>query len=187
ATLKKITDTNVDFAVGTPGYICPEQVRGEEMDHRGDLYSVGVLVYELLAGRLPFPGPTSMDMLLAHATEAPPTFAELGLGEWVPAAVEEAVLRCLAKDPNDRPQTARDLAAEFERALRASATAEPPPPAEAAPESREPDRAFQHAYVAAPDDPGALLFAFDAWMPEAVALVKLRGYCQDFHGEVVES
>src|SRR5437660_222943 len=69
AALRKITETNVDFAVGTPGYICPEQVRGEPMDHRGDLYSVGVLAYELLAGRLPFPGPAAMDMLLAHATE----------------------------------------------------------------------------------------------------------------------
>ncbi len=68
-TARKVTDTNVDFAVGTPGYICPEQVRGEEMDHRGDLYSVGVMMYELLTGRLPFNGPTSMDILLAHATE----------------------------------------------------------------------------------------------------------------------
>src|SRR3989440_10780977 len=94
APLRKVTDTNVDFAVGTPGYICPEQVRGEEMDHRGDLYSVGVLTYELLAGRLPFPGPAAMDMLLAHATELPPSFADLGLGEWLPPAVEEGVMRC---------------------------------------------------------------------------------------------
>src|SRR6476659_5717734 len=77
--VRKVTDTNVDFAVGTPGYICPEQVRGEEMDHRGDLYSVGVMMYELLTGRLPFTGPNSMDILLAHATEYPPTFTELGL------------------------------------------------------------------------------------------------------------
>src|SRR5438874_1795895 len=110
-------DTNVDFAVGTPGYICPEQVRGEEMDHRGDIYSVGVMMYELLTGRLPFTGPTSMDILLAHATEYAPSFAELGLSGWVPREVEQLVMDCLAKDPENRPQSARDLAERFETAL----------------------------------------------------------------------
>src|SRR5438552_712596 len=90
-TLRKVTDTNVDFAVGTPGYICPEQVRGEEMDHRGDIYSVGVMMYELLTGRLPFNGPSSMDILLAHATEYAPSFAEIGLKGWVPREVEQLV------------------------------------------------------------------------------------------------
>src|SRR6476620_9509769 len=102
-TLRKVTDTNVDFAVGTPGYICPEQVRGEEMDHRGDLYSVGIMLYELLTGRLPFTGPNSMDILLAHATEPAPTFAEIGMARWVPREVEDLVMDCLAKEPNDRP------------------------------------------------------------------------------------
>src|SRR5262249_55836744 len=106
--LRKVTDTNVDFAVGTPGYICPEQVRGEEMDHRGDLYSVGVMMYELLTGRLPFSGPSSMDILLAHATEHAPTFNELGLAGWVPRDVEQLVFDCLAKDPEERPQQARE-------------------------------------------------------------------------------
>src|SRR6185295_10574451 len=52
--------TNADFAVGTPGYISPEQVRGDEMDHRSDLYSVGVIVFELLTGKLPFTGSETM-------------------------------------------------------------------------------------------------------------------------------
>src|SRR6266852_222385 len=51
--LNQISVTGMDFAVGTPAYICPEQVRGEVMDHRGDLYSVGIILYELLAGRTP--------------------------------------------------------------------------------------------------------------------------------------
>ncbi len=61
------TASNAEFAVGTPGYMCPEQVRGEEVDHRGDLYSVGVILYELLTARLPFAGKSSIDVLIAHA------------------------------------------------------------------------------------------------------------------------
>src|SRR5207253_10697721 len=68
---KKASDTGTDFAVGTPGYISPEQVRGDELTHRSDLYSVGVILYELLTGKLPFHGDETMDVLLAHATEAP--------------------------------------------------------------------------------------------------------------------
>src|SRR5262245_55099630 len=116
-SIKRVTDTGLDFAVGTPSYICPEQVRGEEMDHRGDLYSVGVILYELLAGRLPFAGPTTMDILLAHATELPPMFADIGAANWVPRPIEEVVRCCLAKDAADRPQSARDLAERYETAL----------------------------------------------------------------------
>src|SRR5205085_2665449 len=114
---KKVTDTNMDFAVGTPGYICPEQVRGDPVDHRGDRYSVGVLAYELLTGRLPFTGPTGMDMVLAHATEVPPGFSELGLEGAIPPQVEEVVQACLAKNPADRPQTAGELAERFDLAI----------------------------------------------------------------------
>jgi serine/threonine-protein kinase len=115
--------TNAEFAVGTPGYMCPEQARGEEMDHRGDIYSVGVVIYELLCGRLPFSGKSTMDVLLAHATEAPPPFAFVGAGGWVTPAIEEVVQACLAKDPADRPRDARDLAARYESALAADAAA----------------------------------------------------------------
>src|SRR5271165_4093465 len=113
----QITESHMEFAVGTPGYICPEQVRGEESDHRGDLYSVGVILFEMLTGRLPFAGRSTMDMLLAHATEAPPSFADVGARDWVPIAIEEVVNSCLAKDPKDRPQSARDLAEHYETAL----------------------------------------------------------------------
>src|SRR5262245_54881982 len=69
--IKVVSDTSMDFGVGTPGYICPEQICGEKMDHRGDIYSVGVIVYELLTGRPPFDKNSTMDLLLAHATETP--------------------------------------------------------------------------------------------------------------------
>ncbi len=115
---RQVTDTTVDFAVGTPAYICPEQVRGEPMDHRGDLYSVGVMAYELLSGRTPFLGSSGMDVLLAHATEEPPTFADIGLAGWVPKGVEAVIRRCLAKDPDDRQQSAKEFADEFAAAIK---------------------------------------------------------------------
>ncbi len=205
---RKVTDTNVDFAVGTPGYICPEQVRGEEMDHRGDLYSVGIMMYELISGRLPFTGPTSMDILLAHATEYAPTFAELGLSGWVPAEVEELVFDTLAKDPEDRPQTARELAERFDTALnRAQAKAESRGSHHGSHHGGLPGRSHHgplsaNGQVAATPPPvvapaavqsapsrneAALPFHMEAWMPEQIAIVKLRGFVHDAGGEVVES
>jgi serine/threonine protein kinase len=189
AALKKITDTKVDFAVGTPGYICPEQIRGEEVDHRGDLYSVGVVMYELLTGRLPFDRESSMDMLLAHATELPPTFAELGLADSIPAPIEDVVMRLLEKDPKNRPFSAREVALAYEQALAEAEMAAPAKlPATSSPvPDRMPEKAFQPHFITPPDDPNALLMSFKAWMPEKVALIKLRGYCYDFQGEILES
>jgi eukaryotic-like serine/threonine-protein kinase len=217
---RKVTDTNVDFAVGTPGYICPEQVRGEEMDNRGDLYSVGVMMYELLSGRLPFNGPTSMDILLAHATEQAPRFSELGLGGWVPSEVEELVFEILAKNPEDRPQTARDLSERIDTALtRAQAKAEaraavraqqgkpdsnhgtkvsgaskygvPSPlavPSESAADTTQPASIALTAVHSVPSrENAALPFHMEAWMPERIAIMKLRGFVHDAGGEVIES
>jgi serine/threonine protein kinase len=113
----KASVTNHEFAVGTPGYMCPEQARGEEMDNRGDLYSVGVILFELLTGQLPFAGRETYAVLLAHATEDPPSFASLGASARIPLAIEHVVQMCLAKDPEQRPRTARDLGTMFSEAV----------------------------------------------------------------------
>lgn len=180
----KAATTDGDFAVGTPAYICPEQIRGEEMDHRGDLYSVGVILYELLTGKVPFAGKSTMDMLLAQATEQAPSFAEACGTIRVPRAVEEVVLCCLAKDPAQRPASARELSERFRDALAADADAEAEPVQ--APEPL--------ALVAVEDAPSllqekdaAVLRYMQAWMPQAVATHKLRGFVQDAGGEVQES
>lgn len=180
ATIKNVTESNFDFAVGTPGYICPEQVRGENVDHRGDLYSVGVIMYEMLSGRLPFTGPNSMDLMLAHATEKPPTFAELGMQGLVPASVEQVVAKALAKDPNDRPQTAHELQEIFEVALSIDEMGLP------GTETHHPGHTA-HALPPMPHDPTTLTFQTEAWMPESIAVMKLRGYAHDMGGEVIES
>jgi len=172
---KKVTDSAVDFALGTPSYISPEQVRGEEMDARGDLYSAGVIAYELLSGRLPFHRASNMDMILAHATEDPPSFSELGLRNWVPRSVEQVVMSCLKKNPTQRPQSARELAERFESAL-AHANDQPSLPPKPSPQS-ESD----------PIDPEAMVYQIEAWLPQRIAIVKIRGFVHDAGGDVIES
>jgi serine/threonine-protein kinase len=183
-SLKKKTDTNTEFAVGTPGYMCPEQVRGEEVDQRGDLYSVGVMVFELLTGKLPFEQRSSMDVLLAHVNQPPPSFADIGASDWVWPALEEVVMSCLSKDPAQRPASAGDLADRYERALEQEA-AERHRAAEL-----EQEQAAESEEAPVPEqvaDPMGLVHELEAWMPEEIAAYKLRGFVQDVGGRVVES
>ena len=94
-------------AVGTPAYMAPEQVLGEEVDGRADLYAVGLILYRLLAGRLPFCADTPITMLQKQISEIPPPLEmyRQGLPEWCDAIVQ----RALAKSPADRFQTAREF------------------------------------------------------------------------------
>jgi serine/threonine-protein kinase len=191
-------NTGVDFAVGTPGYISPEQVRGEEIDHRADLYAVGVILFELLTGRLPFNGAETMDVLLAHATEAPPGFADVG-ADGVSPVIEEVVRRCLAKQPAGRPQSARDLAESYDNALAKLQSASWPamPPAAPAEERKEPVAASSlSADTPAPpplgfgdadDDPNVIVHHLEAWMPDRIAVYKLRGFIDDVGGQIIEN
>lgn len=103
--------TQVGSPFGTASYMSPEQARGERADARSDIFSFGVVLYEMLAGRLPFKGKTSIDVM--HAVmydEAPP------LDQSVPQRLREIVAKAMAKDPNARYQTA-DLLLEELRAL----------------------------------------------------------------------
>lgn len=182
----KVTDTGTDFAVGTPGYISPEQVRGEDLDHRSDLYSVGILLFELLTGRLPFTRDETMDVLLAHATEPPPCFAEMGATGWVTPEVEGVVMGCLAKNAGERPPNARDLFERFEAAL----IGERPPGSYANTDSEPETEARPTVEMPRPQpdyDPASIVHQMEAWMPDAMASLKLRGFVNDFDGEVLES
>src|SRR5262249_59694989 len=84
-------------ASGTPEYISPEQARGNDVDRRSDVYALGVILFEMLTGRRPFEGTDVRRLLLAHADEAPPSFAAAGVAGLVPRAVEAVVQGCLAK------------------------------------------------------------------------------------------
>ena len=99
------TLTAVGVALGTPGYMAPEQVVGESVDHRVDIYSFGVVAYEMLTGTTPFAGRSARALLAAHVMEAPPAISDKCPG--APAGLLELVTRCLAKEPADRPAVRR--------------------------------------------------------------------------------
>ncbi|MFH2007799.1 MAG: serine/threonine-protein kinase [bacterium] len=99
-------------AVGTPEYMAPEQIIGEDVDQRIDLYAMGVILYELITGRQPFTATVVGELVTAHLSEIPkPPSAWLTGPEAaaVPAVLDEAVLRCLIKSPAQRIQTMREL------------------------------------------------------------------------------
>ncbi len=94
--------------VGTLSYMAPEQLRGRRVDGRADIFALGCVLYEMLSGRRPFTGPTPADTLAAILRRDPEPFA--GGGDGIPPALEVVVLRCLEKRPDDRYDTAHDLA-----------------------------------------------------------------------------
>ncbi len=91
-------------------YLSPEQVQGKDMDARSDIFSFGLVLYEMLAGRRAFEGENSASVMAAILTSEPAPVSEIA----VPAALDRLLRRCLAKDPEERWQTARDLAAELD-------------------------------------------------------------------------
>ncbi len=98
--------TRVGTWVGTPAYMSPEQGRAEPVDHRSDLYSTGVLLYELVAGRPPFEGQTPLQIVARHVQEAPPPPSRFAK---VHPALERIIMRTLEKDPANRLQSAAEL------------------------------------------------------------------------------
>src|SRR5262245_1909129 len=103
-------------AMGTPAYVSPEMIRGDTVDRRSDVYSVGVILFEMLTGRLPFDHQYMDKLLAAHQKQPPPRFAKLGVNHIAPE-VEAAVQLALSKYPNERQQSARDLAWSFGNAI----------------------------------------------------------------------
>jgi hypothetical protein len=103
--------TEVGAIVGTVPYMAPEQIEGRAADTRTDIFSFGVLLHEMICGRRPFAGDSRAALMAAIVAAEPPTLSSLQ--SQAPASLQRLVLRCLAKDPDDRWQTARDLAAEL--------------------------------------------------------------------------
>ncbi|HET9913499.1 MAG TPA: protein kinase, partial [Anaerolineales bacterium] len=111
------TQTMSGAISGTPAYISPEQAQGLKVDHRSDLYSLGVVLYEMVAGHAPFEADTSWTLIFKHINEPPPPI------EGIQPAVQKVIDRALAKKPEDRHQTARQLAADYMDAVGMAAEA----------------------------------------------------------------
>jgi serine/threonine-protein kinase len=104
--------TQAGFIVGTPQYLAPEILKGQEADPRADIYSCGIVLYELFAGVLPFDGPTAMDIMFKQMREEPAAPST----RWreIPPALETAILRCLKKDPGERYRSVAELLSDLE-------------------------------------------------------------------------
>jgi eukaryotic-like serine/threonine-protein kinase len=100
--------TSPGTVVGTVGYMSPEQIRGAAVDARSDIFSLGCVLYEMLAGTRPFRAATAAETMAAILKETPPAIA--GAGTAAPPELEHIVAHCLEKDPDERFQSVRDLA-----------------------------------------------------------------------------
>jgi serine/threonine protein kinase len=112
---RKLTKTGMIF--GTPEYMSPEQGAGKPLDHRVDVYALGIILYELLTGRVPFMGDTFMGILTQHMFEQVPPLKAMNPRCNVPDEVERLVFRAVAKDPDERYRSMEELASELSGAL----------------------------------------------------------------------
>jgi len=105
--------TGAGVMVGTPEYMSPEQVESKETDQRSDIYSLGVILYEMVTGRVPFEGDTPLSVAVMHKTETPPDPKEIN--PQIPDDLSGLILRCLEKDKEKRYQSAGEVRSELDR------------------------------------------------------------------------
>src|SRR5271169_1654064 len=124
ATLTSASQTQVGMVMGTPAYMSPEQTSGRPLDHRTDIFSLGVMLHEMATGRRPFEGTSSAELISAILRDTPPSVTDIRPD--LPDALGRIIRRCLEKDPRDRVQTARDVSNEL-RDLARSGSQQPAP------------------------------------------------------------
>jgi len=139
--------TDPGLVMGTVAYMSPEQARGLHVDHRSDVFSFGVMLYELLSGRPPFQGQSQLDTLHAILTQPiPPLPSVAGLPAEAAADVQRLIAKCTAKDPDDRYQGMKDVVVDLRAARRRLESAPVPAPraavAATAAEGRPPAKGF---------------------------------------------
>ncbi len=110
-------ETQAGTVFGTPRYMSPEQAQAKPLDGRTDLYSLGVILYHMLAGRPPFTDDDAIIVMARHIKSTPKPFSEVCLDAHVPPEIERVVMRALSKDPSGRPENAEAMAKEIAVAL----------------------------------------------------------------------
>ena len=122
-TLSWAGRTGAGVMVGTPAYMSPEQIAGRNLDARADIFSLGVMLYEMATGVRPFQGDSSAELASAILRDTPPVVTEVRSG--LPEGLARIIRRCLEKDPQNRIQTARDVGNEFKDLARSLSTEKP--------------------------------------------------------------
>jgi eukaryotic-like serine/threonine-protein kinase len=168
-------------SVASPEYMSPEQARGEEIDQRSDIYSLGIILFELLTGHRPFPPGTVQECMRYHLSTVPPSFAELGAADVSPD-IEAIVQRCIFKYAAERPHDAKELVRTYERALHEKITVDDAAIGVTKPPSNP---ALSGLFRAPP--PGTVVYPMEAWMPESIAVIKLQGFISGVGGEMLEN
>jgi len=107
--------TQTDAIMGTPAYISPEQAQATTVDQRSDIYSLGIILYEMVTGRVPYTADTPLAVILKHVTHPLPLPSSIKSD--IPEAIEQVILKALAKDPGDRFDTVADFLKAWKRAL----------------------------------------------------------------------
>jgi len=123
ATMAAPTPTQPGTVMGTAGYMSPEQVRGQTVDHHSDIFSLGTILYEMISGKRAFKGDTGVETMSAILKEDPPELSESGLN--VTPGLDRIVRHCLEKEPGQRFQSARDLAFDLENLSSLSGATKP--------------------------------------------------------------
>jgi len=118
--------TEAGYTLGTPEYMSPEQCIGAHLDGRSDIYSLGVLIYQALTGQLPLRTTNRRELLEMHQQQIPISITKSKPDLKIPPALDELVLRCLAKKADDRPATATELATALESIASGQNTAADP-------------------------------------------------------------
>jgi len=111
ATMTSAGYTQAGIVMGTPAYMSPEQVSGRALDHRTDIFSLGVVLHEMSTGQRPFEGTSSAELISSILRDTPPLVTDVRTE--LPSDVARVIRRCLEKDPRHRVQTARDVSNEF--------------------------------------------------------------------------
>jgi eukaryotic-like serine/threonine-protein kinase len=121
AEIKKLTATGI--VLGTPEFMSPEQLRGKPLDPRTDVYSLGLMAYEMLTGKLPFPGRTQQEIMIARLKSEPTPIRAARPDLDFPAAVEKVLLRSMEREPSERFQSAPEFAAALADAAKTGGAA----------------------------------------------------------------